>query len=262
MQRLGVEVWPVHTVQFSNHTGYGAWRGEVFAAETIRDVVRGVGERWGARPLRRDVLSATWARPPSGGRSWGGGRRARREPAPPPCIAAIPCSATRRRASYVRPGITEFMARARRAPRRHPHPEPVRAEPPHRPAERHPGRGARRHRPLQARGPRVVVVTSAATGRDPRDRIDLLAGRVRAGGCSGCAPHASTSRSTARAIASPPCSSSTTPGSAPPPGAGEGGGLGLRLLRATAEAGSREILTVAAAGRVRRPLRRVSAEAV
>ncbi|MBJ7453277.1 MAG: pyridoxal kinase, partial [Blastococcus sp.] len=23
LQRLGVEVWPVHTVQFSNHTGYG-----------------------------------------------------------------------------------------------------------------------------------------------------------------------------------------------------------------------------------------------
>ena len=26
-QRLGVEVWPIHTVQFSNHTGYGAWKG-------------------------------------------------------------------------------------------------------------------------------------------------------------------------------------------------------------------------------------------
>jgi pyridoxal/pyridoxine/pyridoxamine kinase len=27
MQRLGAEVWAVNTVQFSNHTGYGAWRG-------------------------------------------------------------------------------------------------------------------------------------------------------------------------------------------------------------------------------------------
>ena len=27
LQRLGHEVWPVHTVHFSNHTGYGAWRG-------------------------------------------------------------------------------------------------------------------------------------------------------------------------------------------------------------------------------------------
>ena len=26
LQRLGIEVWPIHTVQFSNHTGYGALR--------------------------------------------------------------------------------------------------------------------------------------------------------------------------------------------------------------------------------------------
>ena len=45
MQRLGVEVWPVHTVQFSNHTGYGAWRGPVFEAQAIAEVVRGVAER-------------------------------------------------------------------------------------------------------------------------------------------------------------------------------------------------------------------------
>ncbi len=45
LQRLGAEVWPVHTVQFSNHTGYGAWRGQVFGADLIRDVVTGIGER-------------------------------------------------------------------------------------------------------------------------------------------------------------------------------------------------------------------------
>jgi pyridoxine kinase len=45
LQRIGVEVWPVHTVQFSNHTGYGAWRGDVFSAETIRSVVQGIEER-------------------------------------------------------------------------------------------------------------------------------------------------------------------------------------------------------------------------
>lgn len=45
LQRLGAEVWPVHTVQFSNHTGYGAWRGQVFGADLIRDVVTGIEER-------------------------------------------------------------------------------------------------------------------------------------------------------------------------------------------------------------------------
>jgi len=45
LQRIGVEVWPVHTVQFSNHTGYGAWRGRVFNGESIRMVVQGIEER-------------------------------------------------------------------------------------------------------------------------------------------------------------------------------------------------------------------------
>ncbi|MFJ5487813.1 pyridoxal kinase, partial [Hansschlegelia beijingensis] len=45
MQRLGHEVWAINTVQFSNHTGYGAWRGPVFPADAIRDVLTGVEER-------------------------------------------------------------------------------------------------------------------------------------------------------------------------------------------------------------------------
>src|SRR5262249_18645909 len=45
LQRLGVEVWPVHTVQFSNHAGYGEWRGQVFDGATIRDVVAGIEAR-------------------------------------------------------------------------------------------------------------------------------------------------------------------------------------------------------------------------
>ncbi|MGD9922647.1 MAG: pyridoxal kinase PdxY [Pseudorhodoplanes sp.] len=45
LQRIGVEVWPVNTVQFSNHTGYGGWTGEVFSAAHIRDVVSGIEAR-------------------------------------------------------------------------------------------------------------------------------------------------------------------------------------------------------------------------
>jgi pyridoxine kinase len=45
LQRIGVEVWPIHTVQFSNHTGYGQWRGRVFDANLIREVVDGLGQR-------------------------------------------------------------------------------------------------------------------------------------------------------------------------------------------------------------------------
>ena len=56
LQRLGVEVWPVYTVHFSNHTGYGAWRGPLLAAEDVREVIAGVEER-GAMPEIDAVLS-------------------------------------------------------------------------------------------------------------------------------------------------------------------------------------------------------------
>jgi pyridoxine kinase len=45
LQRLGHEVWPVLTVNFSNHTGYGAWRGPLIAADDVAAVITGIGER-------------------------------------------------------------------------------------------------------------------------------------------------------------------------------------------------------------------------
>jgi pyridoxine kinase len=45
LQRLGHEVWPVHTVLFSNHTGYGAWRGPVIAGEDVHEVILGMEDR-------------------------------------------------------------------------------------------------------------------------------------------------------------------------------------------------------------------------
>ncbi|MBO0890530.1 MAG: pyridoxal kinase PdxY [Acidothermales bacterium] len=45
LQRLGVEVSPVLTVHFSNHTGYGQWRGPVFDPADVADVVTGIEER-------------------------------------------------------------------------------------------------------------------------------------------------------------------------------------------------------------------------
>jgi pyridoxine kinase len=45
MQRIGVEVLPVYTVNFSNHTGYGAWRGPVMDPSDVAAVITGVEER-------------------------------------------------------------------------------------------------------------------------------------------------------------------------------------------------------------------------
>lgn len=56
LQSMGYDVWPVHTVQFSNHTGYGKWTGEIFAASHVRDVVRGI-EDLGKVPECKAILS-------------------------------------------------------------------------------------------------------------------------------------------------------------------------------------------------------------
>ncbi|WP_336659279.1 pyridoxal kinase PdxY [Leucobacter sp. USHLN153] len=47
LQRIGVEVMPVSTVMFSNHTGYGAWRGPMLTGDDVREVVTGIEERGG-----------------------------------------------------------------------------------------------------------------------------------------------------------------------------------------------------------------------
>ena len=62
LQRLGFEVLQVHTVQFSNHTGYGKFRGQVFEADHVRDVLLGLRER-GIMPYIAAVLNISRCRP-------------------------------------------------------------------------------------------------------------------------------------------------------------------------------------------------------
>ncbi|QDZ13861.1 pyridoxal kinase PdxY [Humibacter ginsenosidimutans] len=56
LQRIGVEVIPVYTVNFSNHTGYGAWRGPLIAPADVAEVIAGVEDR-GVFPEIDVVLS-------------------------------------------------------------------------------------------------------------------------------------------------------------------------------------------------------------
>ncbi len=42
LQRMGFDVWPVNTVQFSNHTGHGQWTGEVFSPMHVRSILAGL----------------------------------------------------------------------------------------------------------------------------------------------------------------------------------------------------------------------------
>lgn len=56
LQRIGHEVWPVYTVNYSNHTGYGSWRGPMIPAAEVAAVIEGIGER-GAFPRIDAILS-------------------------------------------------------------------------------------------------------------------------------------------------------------------------------------------------------------
>lgn len=56
LQLLGHEVWPVATAAYSNHPGYGGFRGRAIPASEVAALVRGIGER-GAFRRCRAVLS-------------------------------------------------------------------------------------------------------------------------------------------------------------------------------------------------------------
>lgn len=56
LQRIGVEVLPVYTVNFSNHTGYGAWRGPLIPPSDVSEVIEGIEDR-GVFPQIDAVLS-------------------------------------------------------------------------------------------------------------------------------------------------------------------------------------------------------------
>ncbi|HAT1151798.1 pyridoxal kinase PdxY [Corynebacterium striatum] len=45
LQRAGHEVWPVHTVNFSNHTGYGDWGGPLIPAADVTSIIDGIEKR-------------------------------------------------------------------------------------------------------------------------------------------------------------------------------------------------------------------------
>ena len=45
LQRLGHEVWPVYTVNYSNHTGYGQWGGSPIAASEVSAIIDAMAQR-------------------------------------------------------------------------------------------------------------------------------------------------------------------------------------------------------------------------
>lgn len=107
LQRLGLEVWPVSTVLFSNHTGYGQWRGHAVEPAQVEEIVRGVEER-GAFGRTRAVLSGYLGSPDLGEallRTVGKVRAAR----PEALFVCDPVMGDEGRGFFVRPGIPELF---------------------------------------------------------------------------------------------------------------------------------------------------------
>lgn len=107
LQRLGCEVIAVNTVQFSNHTGHGAWRGRVFDAEHIADVLLGVEERGGFAGCHA-VLSGYMGDASLGMGVLDAARRVRAAN-PRAIYCCDPVMGDAGRGIFVRPGIPEFM---------------------------------------------------------------------------------------------------------------------------------------------------------
>ena len=107
LQRLGFDVWPVHTVLFSNHTGYGAWRGRVVPLDWVEEIIEGVAER-GAVPRVQAVLSGYLGDPSLGAAVLRVVARVRAERARA-LYACDPVMGDVDRGFFVRPGLPEFF---------------------------------------------------------------------------------------------------------------------------------------------------------
>ncbi len=107
LQRLGHEVWPVLTVHFSNHTGYGAWRGPLLDPADVREVIAGIDDR-GVLGTADAVLSGYQGDPAVGMVVLDAVERVK-ELNPAAVYCCDPVMGDRGRGMFVKPGIPPYM---------------------------------------------------------------------------------------------------------------------------------------------------------
>jgi pyridoxine kinase len=176
LQRLGAEVWAVNTVQFSNHTGYGAWTGQVFTGAEITALIDGIAAR-GALARCDGVLSGYMGDPGIGAAILDAVARVR-EANPRAVFCCDPVIGDTDTGVYVRPGIAELI-------RGQALPQADIATPNQFELEHLTGIGcgtlesAKRavvdlQTAMRRAGPRCVLLSSLRTEITPPDAIDLL----------------------------------------------------------------------------------------
>jgi pyridoxine kinase len=247
LQRLGAEVWSINTVQFSNHTGYGHWTGQVYTGEAVRELVDGIAARDVLRHCDA-VLSGYMGDAGIGEAILHAVGRVREEN-PKALYCCDPVIGDVEEGVYVREGIEEFL-------RDNALPHADIATPNRFELERLTGlecgtlTGAKQAAErlaatMRPDGLRCVLLTSLETELTPGDHMDLLVGEngrfhllrtprlpVAVNGAGDAIAalflfHRIASGSAVKALE-------------------EAGSAVHGLLRRTAEAGSREILTIAA----------------
>ena len=172
LQRLGHEVWPIHTVQFSNHTGYGGFRGRVFDAEMIHAAILGLEER-GVLQGCDGVLSGYLGSAEIGEAILDAVARVKRHN-PKALYCCDPVIGNAARGMFVRPGIAELLRDRALA-----HADivtPNQFELAHLSAASTSTLAEVRAAvdAVHARGPGVVLVTSLRLPETPADAIDVL----------------------------------------------------------------------------------------
>ena len=173
LQRRGIEVWPVHTVQFSNHTGYGAWRGRVFDGAFVAEVVDGIADR-GVLGRCAAVLSGYLGSADIGQAVVDTVAKVRAAN-PAALYCCDPVIGDVGRGVFVRPGIPELLRDVAV-------PAADIVTPNHFELDLLSGRTTRSLAEVkeavaavQDRGPAVVLTTSLVTEETPEDAVDLLA---------------------------------------------------------------------------------------
>ena len=177
LQRLGAEVWAINTVQFSNHTGYGDWKGSVYSGQSIRDLVDGIAARDALR--RCDAVLSGYVGGADIGEAILHAVASVRRANPAALYCCDPVIGDTDTGVYVRPGIEDFL-------RHHALQAADIATPNRFEIERLTGldcatlQGAKQavlrlRSMLHANGPACVLLTSLQTEDTPADSIDMLA---------------------------------------------------------------------------------------
>jgi pyridoxine kinase len=260
LQRLGAEVWSINTVQFSNHTGYGHWTGQVYTGQSVRDLIDGIAARDALS--RCDAVLSGYMGDAGIGAAILHAVETVRAANPAAIYCCDPVIGDTDTGVYVREGIEAFI-------RDHALPQADIATPNRFELERLTGiacttidavKRAAIHLQAMMRpdGPRCVLLTSLETDTTPGDHIDMLAAEAGSFWLLRTPRLPVAVNGAGDAIAALFLFHRLRTGSAK--AALEAAGSSIHgLLRRTAEAGAREIAMVAAQDEFVTPTERFSA---